>query len=411
MNMNFTLEKLINYCKLIYGITKIPTRILDDNYEDIFLLPTVDALKRLRLSSPILERIKDYEKPNPFLDLDEKLFTYSCIAFYLNQKQYYLLLGPCFLEKTNAKDLYESTAFFRNLSINELQEITKYFPVVELPYMYTVIQLFYSLIFDEHIHSSDIIKQNMKDSVFEDIPILTEETLFERRESLEFHTPYSYELKQMEIVRSGDVNRLKEILEDTETGKPGILSKNPLRNEKNLLIAGITMITRAAIDGGVPEETAYAMSDSFIQKSEECFDIKSICTLRNKVFYDFTLQVAFTKKQKRFSNPIEISLDYIHKHLHHDISLAILSEIAHLSVSQLSRNFRKEVGISIVDYVQKERIKASKNLLCFSNYSLLEISNYLNFGTQSYFIEIFKKHEGMTPAQFRKMYKNADFSE
>jgi len=243
----------------------------------------------------------------------------------------------------------------------------------------------------------------------DDISYATQETLFKRRESFQFHTPYSYELKHMEIIRNGDLNKAHDVLADIEVGKPGILAKNPLRQKQNLLIAGITLYTRAAIQGGLPEETAFAMSDSFIQAIESSPDGRAIDELARRATYEFTKKVADYKEKKYYSTPIEICLDYIHKYLHYDISLSALAKAARLSPGQLSRKFKKEIGISFVAYVQKEKIESAKNLLCFSDYSFLEISNYLNFGTQSYFIEIFKKYTGLTPAGYRSKYQKVSF--
>ena len=65
-----------------------------------------------------------------------------------------------------------------------------------------------------------------------------------------------------------------------KTGQAGKLSTNPLRQEQIIFISFITQITRAAMDGGVPEDLAYAMSDSYIQTSEECTSLSQIEGLR-----------------------------------------------------------------------------------------------------------------------------------
>ena len=106
------------------------------------------------------------------------------------------------------------------------------------------------------------------------IPAAVQKTLFHRRESAAFHTPYSYEKNLLDAVRSGDVIRAKECMNELSlTGKPGILSLNPLRHAQNLFIAHITQITRAAMEAGVEEDMAYAMSDSYIQASEKCTSV------------------------------------------------------------------------------------------------------------------------------------------
>ena len=47
-------------------------------------------------------------------------------------------------------------------------------------------------------------------------------------------------------------------------------------------------------------------------------------------------------------------------------------------------------------------------MLIYSDFTLAVISEYLNFSTQSYFIKIFKKHTGMTPAQYRRYYREEE---
>lgn len=234
-----------------------------------------------------------------------------------------------------------------------------------------------------------------------DIPVLTEEILIKRRETFDFHNPYAHELYMLNIVRCGDIKRLEEYSLLPNPGTPGLLSKDPLRNKKNLLIASVSTITRAAMDGGVPEEVAYAMSDSFIRKSEEAWDIQTVEALRERALRDFTLAVVSYKKKKAVSLRAHRCMDYIQKFLYQDISLSLLSDVLKVSESTVSRIFTKEIGLSFSYYVQKERIEAAKNMLLFTSYTMLEISNMLTFATQSYFIKIFKKHTGKTPAEFR----------
>ena len=97
-----------------------------------------------------------------------------------------------------------------------------------------------------------------------------EAALFQRRENLQKHTSYASERMQYEAIKNGQVERIRSVMQREPDGTPGILSKDQLRNSKNMFIAGITLFTRAAIDGGVPEETAYSLSDGYIQTVEEC---------------------------------------------------------------------------------------------------------------------------------------------
>ncbi|MDQ0233070.1 YesN/AraC family two-component response regulator [Metabacillus malikii] len=63
--------------------------------------------------------------------------------------------------------------------------------------------------------------------------------------------------------------------------------------------------------------------------------------------------------------------------------------------------FKKEVGISVTEYIQRTKIEEAKKLISFSDYSLSKIHTLLNFTDQSYFTKVFKKYTGYTPKQYR----------
>ena len=98
------------------------------------------------------------------------------------------------------------------------------------------------------------------------------------------------------------------------TGKAGTLSKNPLRQAQILMISFITQITRAAMDAGVPENLAYAMSDSYIQTSESCTCVEQIHKLQNRAVRDFSNAVKHQKLSPPYSRAVRkaINLSLIH---------------------------------------------------------------------------------------------------
>ena len=232
-------------------------------------------------------------------------------------------------------------------------------------------------------------------------------TLFERRENLQKHESYASERRQYDAIRNGQTDRIQSVFQITPDGTPGILSRNELRNSKNMFIAGITLFTRAAIKGGVPEETAYALSDGYIQTVEECTSKSSIEKLSQKAALRFAQEVQ-KSGMRHYSREIEAAVKYIHLHLHVPVTLEETAEAAGISASYLSRLFKKETGMLFVDYIQKERIEAACNMLTYSDYTAAQISEYLCFSTQIYFIKIFRKYTGTTPAKYKK-YKVQDW--
>ncbi len=76
----------------------------------------------------------------------------------------------------------------------------------------------------------------------------------------------------------------------------------------------------------------------------------------------------------------------------------------HISKSTLYSTIREATGLSVNEYVTNIRVNRAKDLLSESEISVNDISNMLGFANISYFVSFFKKHIGLTPLAFRKMF-------
>ena len=74
--------------------------------------------------------------------------------------------------------------------------------------------------------------------------------------------------------------------------------------------------------------------------------------------------------------------------------------LINLSPQYISSLFKKEVGVSLSEYILKCKIDEAKYLLTHTNYSILEISTLLCFHDQSYFTKTFKRFTGITPKKY-----------
>lgn len=90
-----------------------------------------------------------------------------------------------------------------------------------------------------------------------------------------------------------------------------------------------------------------------------------------------------------------------------EVFCSSLSEIYSLSIYSQSRFihlFTKYVGKTPVQYITELKINYAKTLLTKTNFSLLEISNILNYSSLSHFITLFKKKTSFTPSEYRKKF-------
>lgn len=99
---------------------------------------------------------------------------------------------------------------------------------------------------------------------------------------------------------------------------------------------------------------------------------------------------------------------YIEGHFRESLTLDLLAQQVHINKFHLAHTFRKEFGISPINYIQKLRIQESRELLRTTNYSLSHIARTCGFSSPSYFSQRFRQAEGKSPAQYRKKHKVQD---
>lgn len=226
------------------------------------------------------------------------------------------------------------------------------------------------------------------------------------RENSSYHAPYVPEFDFYYAVKNGDVVKVSQLCSVDFAKKDGLgkLCEDSLQNLKYHFAITAAMLARYCIESGMEHETAYSLSDLYIQSCDRCTNENELSGLHRNMSMDYTKRMAELRKNKVYSKQIVLCINYIYSHLHKKISVEELSKHTGLSPSYLSRLFRKETGESITEYIIKRKINAAKNMLKYSGYSLSEISATLAFSCQSYFTKIFKELEGVTPKKYRDMY-------
>ncbi|MBO5158451.1 MAG: helix-turn-helix transcriptional regulator [Lachnospiraceae bacterium] len=112
--------------------------------------------------------------------------------------------------------------------------------------------------------------------------------------------------------------------------------------------------------------------------------------------------VTLTPIRKKASKLCASVRRYIDIHYKENINLDMLAQISHVSKYYLVHAFTKEYGISPMNYLLERRLEEAKQLLKNDDYSLSIISQMLGFSSPSYFSQIFKKNENMSPNEYRK---------
>ena len=227
--------------------------------------------------------------------------------------------------------------------------------------------------------------------------------MIKNRETLFHHPPYFLEQELLLKIKSGNVSDTLSALHEINSLKRTRLSKDALRSVKNSLICSITLFTRAAIEGGVMPEVAFTLSDSLILAVEDMH------TLAELVSYEYTAALQYIKivqdlSKSKYSNIIQQAVSYIYKNLTNKLTLQKIAEAVYVHPNYLSTLFKKEVGLSLPDYIMKTRVDEAKYYIRYTNTKISDIAAFYQFCNQSYFIQIFRKFVGFTPNEYRVTY-------
>jgi len=228
--------------------------------------------------------------------------------------------------------------------------------------------------------------------------------LFLQREYKISHLDYDREMDFYEAVKEGNVAKLKKIMLPLGSKKLGKLSNNLLRNLKYHLVVTIAMITRFCIEGGLPSETAYTLSDIYIRQADVCADEEGIHELHKKIVFDFAKKMKDLRKLPALSRTVIKATDYIYDHLQEKISLGEVAAAAGVSKGYLCELFKKETSMTVCAYVTKLRVEAASNMLMQADYKPSDIGEYFAFSSHSHFIKTFKECTGLTPEEYRKKH-------
>ncbi|AZS16302.1 AraC family transcriptional regulator [Paenibacillus lutimineralis] len=405
-------DELLYVCEMMHHYAKMP----------IFSIDLIGGTLTSLVSNTIENPLQDKWLEDMLQHCTKKDFDFPITVITLNNVEYYLciraresmindhilFLGPCVFDKITKNVIYDY--MIKNKVPRQLEEkLRSYLLSLPLYNKWTLSrfgQMFYYLLMRERVGLTDI--QYLTPFSSDTESELQQQVANQKIEGF-LHHENKYENIIRQLIKEGRLDALEKLMASVPElqGSGTVARNNPVRNEKNLAIVCVTLASRAAMDGGLNSEIAYTLSDMFIQQIESDTNFNTFVETIKKVFKEYAKQVMLAKEQ-RYSKVVIKVEQFIYNNLYQKLSVQEIANNVGLSADYLSKQFKKDTGITIVDYILQEKIKEAKNLINYTNLSISEISNYLQFYDQSHFIRVFKRICGITPKQYKLQNLNLD---
>ena len=217
------------------------------------------------------------------------------------------------------------------------------------------------------------------------------------------HGTYLAEQEMLRMVREGDLELVRHIDRMAVTGTMGQLAQagDALRQMKNAVLVSVTLFSRAAIEGGLSPETAYKLCDRYFQNVEAAKSLSELTGVASTMNRDFVERVHAVRTQK-LSREIEAACSYIERHLEEELSISSLASYAGYMEYYFSKKFKRELGLTPAEYIRKKRLAKAALLLRSTDLDAQQIASRLQFCSQSYFTDCFRKEFGVSPTKYRK---------
>lgn len=211
---------------------------------------------------------------------------------------------------------------------------------------------------------------------------------------------YEREQALMDAISRGKLNRVDFIASSVRNQGTEERLPDSLRNRKNYLIIMNTLLRKAAQNGEVHPYHIHRLSSEFAARIEALYSVESGLELQKEMIRRYCLLVR-EHSLKSYSALVGRVITLISYDLSADLSLRRIAAVMNVNASYLSDTFKHECGETLTAYVNRRRMEAAAYLLSHSETNVGAVAEACGVLDVNYFIKLFKKQYGVTPAQYR----------
>ena len=338
-----------------------------------------------------------YSEEQIIYNIDTPLRIYYVVIFLNKENNKSIIIGP-FLEEPMNEDTIKELKFTLNLNDTTLIELKKYYatlPIIDRGKILTITSLFLESYYKTKgpfpmtfVGNGDIKKNkfDLEKDLENDVPL----KIIEER--------YKRENEFMEAVSNGDFPSAYMAYEKMMSNLHTYYKFRDRITSQRGLSVQITLLRKAAEAGGVHPLHLENLSTKYTLLSVSKFKLDEGIII--KMIKDYCALVK-EHSLKDVSPLMRDAINYIQFNLNSDLTVSSIADYLCITPNYLYRIFKKERGISVIDYINKKRIKESIKLMKKTDLQIQAIAEKVGINDISYFSRLFKKEIGKSPTQYK----------
>lgn len=348
-----------------------------------------------------LQYLIESMKPNTFYEIIDKLGT--CLFFFMYENAYYFI-GP-YVNDTYDERKTEAELIKNHMPASYALSFKLYYtalPLLSSTHIQHIIYACLKSLSDFPIEYSyrrlQGFQEQPKPAKTYQKEIVNYDAIYKR---------YDNENTLLKFIEKGDVTHITQTFSNMiklNTEQMSLFNNTVYHSPSSILRA---LARKAAERSGLSVIKIDEITQKAVHQTTSATTISEQNLLLLQMMTELTQAVHdHLKNTQGMSEPIKKVIEYITLNYTQNITVADLSAHSHMSASHLSKLFKEETKQTISAYIAAYRCRQAAEMLKNSSLSVANISSYVGYLDNNYFVKVFKKIYGITPSEYRQSYKS-----
>lgn len=393
-----------NELQLFHQASKIPLCVFDNTPKDILRYPFLTSME---CSPDTLKHCCNAINCNPAAP-QLPIFYSSETCFFALLKlsdECNVIFGPVSPAPLTYSEFYQTnqTGYIPGDFLH-LYRITQLSPHISLGQFASNLALFVRLAFQITVSTEELLVNHVS---FPTEKVIEPFTATEQPHYLTISEAIAFQKKILTLLQDGNTEEVKKIFSETALFTNLEIAPSSINDFKKIFFIYATLCCVAVLEEGLNLKKAFPIFDTYISKIPSITAPEKLADLCKQISIDYCRHMAVLKDTRSDSPIVTKCLQYIHDNITSKIAIHDLAAHCQASTRTISRHFAEYYEMSVSEYILLYKLKEAAFMLTNSDFTLIEISNYLAFSSQSHFSVAFKKKYHYTPQKYREKYKVA----